>query len=288
VDRSLLPFYSDDALPAVQALGIASIQFIVRVKAMQSIKIFSCSRIIACVLCAFLIAVASRARAGEFVVEGGGLISPYFVLSDGNRPNAANGWDLGVIPTIRAEYWGNEDEDWKFGASILPFYFSTRQRLSNDLAVEGQRFSEGESIRLRYQFHNVRATAAYRLYAGSSDTFRVGGTLIVRYAEINVASDTRAARNTDTAAFPLVHLEYRRRLSPSLALLVRGDTLPSFSGLRQGLYDFLIGIERADKGRDGTSLSAGLRFFWGGFSPKEEGQNNNEIFFAGPVLRVSF
>jgi hypothetical protein len=270
-----------------QALAIASINFMMCGRAMQNIRIVENWRIPACVLIALLIAVTSRAHAGEFVVEGGGLISPYFVLSDGNRPNAANGWDLGVVPTIRAEYWGNEGSAWKFGASILPFYFSTRQRLSSDLAVEGERFSEGESIRLRYQFHNVRATAAYRLYAGSSDTFRVGGTLIVRYAEINVASDTRAARNTDIAAFPLLHLEYRKRLSPSLALLVRGDTLPFF-GLRQGLYDFLIGIERVEKARDGTSFSAGLRFFWGGFSPKEEGQNNNEIFFAGPVLRMNF
>ena len=67
----------------------------------------------ALIVLACLLGVAGRSDAGALVVEGGGPFSPYFVLSDSSRPYAASGWDLGVTPTIRAEYWWNEHEDWK-------------------------------------------------------------------------------------------------------------------------------------------------------------------------------
>jgi len=221
------------------------------------------------------------------VVEAGGLVSAHFVLSDGTRPNAAARWALGGIPTVRVEQWWKEQERWKFGAVLLPFYFKTDQRLSADLAVKGHEFASGEVVTLKYQFHNLRGTASYRAFSRPRTSFRVGGSLILRYAELNVSDGSQAGKNTNVIAFPLVHLEYRTLVSEQLALLVRGDTLPF--GLRQGLYDVLIAVEGAAEARKGgPRFSAGLRFFWGGFSPHEIGQNNNEMVFFGPVLRIGF
>jgi hypothetical protein len=81
-------------------------------------------------------------------------------------------------------------------------------------------------------------------------------------------------------------MQYQKLIVPKLALLVRGDTLPL--GWHQGLYDFLIGVEEVDSTRQGPQSGGGLRLFWGGYTPRIEGKNNNEIFFIGPVLRLKF
>jgi hypothetical protein len=235
---------------------------------------------------ACLLVNPDRSSANEVLVEAGGLWSPYFVLSDGNRPNAAEDWKLGITPTLRAEYWWNDQESWKFGATLLPFYLKTDQRLSNDLLIDGKNFLKNDQVDVEYQFHNVRGTASYRLHSDEVTTFRLGGSLILRYAEIKVSSQGQTARITNLLAFPLAHLEYRTLVTPNLALLVRGDALPF--GLRQGLYDFLIGLEGENSKPGGVQFGGGLRLFWGGFSPEEEGENNNEIFFAGPVFRLKF
>jgi hypothetical protein len=208
-------------------------------------------------------------------------------LSDGNRANAAEGWDLGVIPTFRGEYWWNADAAWKFGVVALPFAFDTEQTLSNDLAVSGQTFGAGRRVRLNYQFHNVRGTAAYRIAGNEASGIRAGGSLIMRYAELELSDAARRSRNSNLLTFPLLFVESRMRIGDSSSLVVRGDALPFF-GLRQGLYDFLVVLEFSGKGANAGSFSAGVRVFRGGFSPREEGQNNNEVAFVGPVLRAVF
>jgi hypothetical protein len=226
------------------------------------------------------------AHASEFALEGGSLFSTRFVLSDGSRPNAAEGWNLGAVPTVRAEYWWNEQNPWKFGLVLLPFYFSTDQKLTGDLTVKGQTFNSGQTVNLKYQFHNLRGTAGYRLVDSSTHSFRIGGSLILRYAELDVSDSSKGGKNTNFLAFPLLFLEYQAQLGESLALVLRGDMLPL--GLHQGLYDFLLALEWVRLKDSGPSFSTGIRAFWGGFSPNEQGQNNNEISFIGPVLRARF
>jgi hypothetical protein len=238
------------------------------------------------VLLTGLLAIPDQSGADEVVVEAGGLWSPYFVLSDGNRPNAAEEWNLGITPTLRAEYWWHEQEGWKFGATLLPFYLKTNQRLSNDLVAQDKTFRKNDQVDVKYQFHNVRGTASYGLHTDEVTTFRLGGSLILRYAEIKISDQNQTARSSGLIAFPLLHVEYQKLMSPNLAFLVRGDTLPL--GLRRGLNDFLIGLEEVNSTREGPRWGGGLRLFWGGYTPRIEGKNNNEIFFIGPVLRLKF
>lgn len=224
---------------------------------------------------------------GQAAIEGGALFSSAFELSDGKRANAAEGWKLGVLPTVRAEYWWKKDNPWKFGVVALPFYFRTNQRLTNDLTVEGKNFNAGQNIKLQYQFHNIRGTAAYRLVNKPKSEFRLGASVIVRYANIKITDQTKSVSGTNLIAFPLLFLESRTRLTDTSSLVVRGDTFPT-KDIRQGLYDFLVAIEKSSQQAKSRSFSVGVRAFWGGFSPRKVGDNNNEVFFIGPVLRVQF
>ncbi|MEQ1881494.1 MAG: hypothetical protein ABL878_11040 [Burkholderiales bacterium] len=97
--------------------------------------------------------------------------------------------------------------------TLLPFYLKTNQRLSNDLVSQDRTFRKDDQVDVEYQFHNVRGTPSYRLHYDEVATIRLGGSLILRYAEINFSDQSQTARSSGLIAFPLVHWEYQRLMS---------------------------------------------------------------------------
>lgn len=110
-----------------------------------------------------------------------------------------------------------------------------------------------------YQFTNYRATWRYRVYQGSTWTWRVGFTGFVRDARIALSQPGQAAEDTDLGFVPLGHVSADAKLSRRwhLAFELDGTAAP------QGrAFDFAATANYRPFER--VTLSAGYRTIEGG------------------------
>jgi len=65
----------------------------------------------------------ASAEAGGFTLEGGAFVLNSFSLSSLGSSNSTSGWNLGIPPTVRAEWWTDRPEGWNFGVVAVPVFF---------------------------------------------------------------------------------------------------------------------------------------------------------------------
>jgi len=91
-------------------------------------------------------------------------------------------------------------------------------------------FAAGTATRGNYQFDTWRVTYRYRLLHTESTSLHVGGTLLVRNAEIRLRQGAITDRRSDLGVVPLIHVAGEWRATPQLRLIAEVDALGAPAG----------------------------------------------------------
>jgi hypothetical protein len=220
-------------------------------------------------------------RQGLFEVEAGALFTNNMLLSGYNQANATSDWDS-FAPTARLEYWSVKKDGWNYGVVAQPLFASYSGTLSSDFNTDESEYKKNESGSLSYQFHTLRGTANYPIVtsADKKSYLRVGGSLVTRYVDIKFKAGQESFQRSGFIAFPVANFEGELFLDSDYSLFTRTDFFPASGG--EGLYDSLIAVRNHF---DTSSVDFGVRLFFGGYDPDEEGKFANKIFYTGAVIR---
>ena len=239
-----------------------------------------------------LLCLATMARAaeysGRFEAEAGVLSTREMKISGYNQGNATQGWGKSAA-TFRLEYWRVKDDDWNYGLVLQPLSVSYADTLKADFSAKGKTFVAGAPATMDYQFHTVRFSANrpfFREIDGGS--FRAGGSLLVRYAEVRFSGNGQGFTDSDLLVIPVFNIEATRKLGDGYELVTRSDFLPGIQGnvLLDGLFDVYLGVRRRTS--ESSHVDAGIRLFFGGYDPRKPGDYANRIFFNSLVLRYVY
>ena len=222
-------------------------------------------------------------------VEVGSLFTRNFELSGFGQPSATRGWS-GQAPDFRIEYWRGGGTQWKRGWTFQPLDITYRDKLTADFTAKGNTFTSGSDANLRYMFPSVRWTANKRVLTGNNgtDELRFGGSVIVRYADVNFNVSGAGFHDRNLIFFPLLNVEGEKKLGKSMSVFTRVDALPSPTGglFIDGILDGLVALRKQDA--NGASTDIGLRIFMGGYDPKKAGDYANRINYSALVIRRNF
>lgn len=222
-------------------------------------------------------------------VEVGSLFTRNFELSGFGQPSATSGWS-GQTPDVRIEYWRGGGTQWKRGWTFQPLDITYRDKLTADFTAKGSTFTSGSDTYLRYMFPSVRWTANKRVLTGNNgtDELRFGGSVIIRYADVNFNVNGAGFHDRNLIVFPLLNVEGEKKIGKSMSVFTRVDALPSPTGglFIDGILDGLVALRKRDA--NGASTDIGLRIFMGGYDPKKAGDYANRINYSALVIRRNF
>lgn len=86
-----------------------------------------------------------------------------------------------------------------------PLKFSGEKRFSRDISFNGVEFQGGEKTKTEYQFNSYRGTYFYEVVAKKNFLLRLGGTLKVRDALIELKQNDRKKFKKNTGLVPLIY-----------------------------------------------------------------------------------
>lgn len=224
----------------------------------------------------------------RFEVEGGIIATRNMEIHGFNQANATEGW-LKSGPTVRLEYWRVKENDWNYGVAYQPLALQYKDTLKSNLNNQGQVFNSGDSGTLDFQFPTVRFTGNKPIYQGENGSYiRVGGSAIVRNANVSLSAGGKSFSDTGLAVFPVINVEATKPLGQGYSFFTRSDFLPIIGEnlFSNGFYDVFLGVKK--KLDNGNDFDVGLRLFFGGYDPKKQDDYANKIFFNSLVARYNF
>ena len=225
----------------------------------------------------------------SFELEGGIISTQNMEIHGFNQGDATSDFKKSTAD-VRMEYWRREANDWDYGVVLQPLTVNYSGRLSNTLTYHGVDYQKGDQASLHYEFPTLRLTANYPMYQSqdSKDYIRLGGSTIVRYASVKLATNSHSFGDTNLLALPVFNVEANKSLGNSYSLFTRSDFLPSVNGntFLDGLFDIFVGV-RTQLG-SGDTVDVGVRSCFGGYDPKEKDNYANRIFFNAVVVRYSW
>jgi len=236
-----------------------------------------------CFLIVFALILPTDVWADSIVFEGAALTSQSISVSSGTNSDATAGWNPGVVPTIRAEYWINNSDSFDFGLTLAPLVFGTAEKLTSDITVSGVTLPQGTLTAFNFQFHNLRLSANYPVLRWSEGRsyLRLGATGILNYARFAFSSQTLKAVENDYLVVPIIRIDLAQSISSEYSFVIHGDFLPLSPSLDTGFFDFFLGLKF-------ERWEPGLRFFWGGFRDENSLQTSNSTFFSSVAIRSVF
>lgn len=137
--------------------------------------------------------------------------------------------------------------------------------LSKDINFNGQTFIKDVPIKGTYQFDTYRFTYRYKFHNAGKWGWNVGGTLLIRDAEIMLEQAGRSTSKNNVGFVPLLHLSGHYRISDRLRAQMEFDGLAggpgrAFDFAVQGLYslssrwDLGLGYRAIEGGSDTDSV----------------------------------
>jgi hypothetical protein len=228
-------------------------------------------------------------RQAHVEIEGGIITTKNMEIHGYNQANATEGWKK-TAPVFRLEYWTTKENNWNYGFVLQPLKLNYSSVLTSDLNNKGKVFSKGEDATLNYQFPTFRFSANRPIFQSSHSLsyIRGGGSLIARYAKVELASKSNSFSETNFIVIPVFNLETSVEISNGYSFFTRSDFLPGIDGniFLDGLFDVFLGIRH--KFQQSKTMDIGLRSFFGGYDPKKADDYANKIFFNSFVVRFSF
>ncbi|WP_111655752.1 hypothetical protein [Isoalcanivorax indicus] len=162
-----------------------------------------------------------------------------------------------------------------------PLRVNERGTLNDTVQFAGTTFTPG-AVRARYQFDAHRVTYRYTLRHTARGRLQLGGTLLVRDAEIRLNQGSNQGRDTNVGLVPLVHAAGHYQLTPDWRLAFDADALAAPQGRALDL-----GLRAEYRLRDDLWLHAGYRTL-------EGGADNDDVYtfawfnFASAGLHLAF
>ncbi len=231
--------------------------------------------------------VNTSKRVNQFEVEAGILHTNKIEIQGYQQNIATNGWKSNDI-TARFEYWSKTKDSWNFGTVFQPIYTQYQDTVTSNLNYQKTVFESGSNGTLKFQFHSIRQSANYPVLQSELGYLRLGGSFIVRYAQLDFTAGGNSFSGSGWIAIPLFNVESEIVLTPKYSFFTRSDFLPSpTQGLFvDGLYDCLFAVRSKIGGE--KSVDIGVRLFFGGYDPQQAGKYANRIFLSALVARYRF
>ena len=158
---------------------------------------------------------------------------------------------------------------WSLRFLAAPLSTSSSFTSDGEVVFDDQFFPAGERIVADYTFNSYRAGAFYRFSASGRWSFRAGGTLKVRDAEIALHSAGQKASKTDLGVVPLLYGGARLDLTDSFALDLDVDAAAASQGRA---------VDAALRGELALSRAASAYL---GVRVLDGGADNDEVYTFG-------
>lgn len=163
-----------------------------------------------------------------------------------------------ATPARRVEVTVNLNDRQELRGVYAPLQITGTGTAASAINFAGATFDPVETD-ATYKFSSYRATWRYRIYQGSTWTWRLGATAFIRDARIALAQPKRAAEDTDVGFVPLVHLSGDAKLSDRWFVAFEADGTAAPQGRA---FDVAATVNYRPVSR--LTLSAGYRTIEGG------------------------
>jgi hypothetical protein len=130
-------------------------------------------------------------------------------------------------PSVRVMATGDVTERQQVRLVYAPLRLTGRGTPAMPIAFAGTTFAPAPTEAV-YKFSSYRATWSYRVYQGTTWTWRIGFTGFVRDARVALTQGDRSAEDTDVGFVPLGHVSAEARLAArwSVGLVLDGSAAP--------------------------------------------------------------
>ncbi len=149
----------------------------------------------------------------------------------------------GTGPEIAGRVWldWNTHSPHQYRFAAVPFRVQGTGTLSENTNFNGQTFLSGIPTKGTYQFNTYRFTYRYMFHNKEKWTWNIGGTLLIRDAEIKLEQAGVSSSKTNVGFAPLLHVSGQRRITDRLRAQMEFDGLVggpgrAFDFALQGLY----------------------------------------------------
>jgi hypothetical protein len=186
-------------------------------------------------------------------------------------------FDLQRLTGDGPESFGRATLDYDWGrhglrGSYQPLRTDGTGTLPGPTVFAGATFAPGVPTEGRYRFDTWRVTYRYTVWQGESFRLRLGGTLLLRDALIELRQGATSARDTDIGVVPLLHAAAEWRVAPRWTLLAELDALAAPQGRAVDLA-----LRAAYDLSERWQITGGLRML-------EGGADNDSVYSFGWFL----
>ena len=188
----------------------------------------------------------------------------------------------GPFAAFRATLTWRASDRWSARFLVAPLATSSDVVSQNPIVFEGVTFAAGEEVHADYKFNSYRAGVVYAFPPRGKWSFRAGGTLKVRDAEIALSGVSGSAEKTNVGVVPLLYGGARYQASARIALDLDADGSAASQGRA---LDLAARLESAISER--VTLYGGARILEGG-ADNEEVYSFGTFAYAVGGVRVSW
>lgn len=169
-----------------------------------------------------------------------------------------------------------------FRLLYAPLKFSGDKRYSKNINFNGVNFPAGQKTEAEYQFNSYRGTYFYELISEKNFLLRLGGTVKIRDAFIELKQDDRKKAKKNTGVVPLIYAYSQYKWGNGFLATFDFDGLMAPQGRA-----FDVGLMGGYQFSPSVSLHLGGRMLEGG-ADNEKVYNFSQINYYFTALQVDF
>jgi hypothetical protein len=171
----------------------------------------------------------------------------------GTRFSLADTVGEGPLTAVRLEFNWRINEKHGLRVMLAPLSYEERVEFEAPVEFNGASFAAGTPTTAGYRFNSWRVGYHYTIVDNAQTTFRLGGTLKVRDAEIRLEQEGVVSADDDLGLVPLLHLATERRFNNRWFVGADFDALAGGPG-RAIDAGVTVGVETSDRWRIGAEL----------------------------------
>lgn len=164
------------------------------------------------------------------------------------------------LPYFRISYYFKLDKKNEFKLMIAPFSTSGTGNLKDSFTYRGDAFSSGQAS-YRYKFNSYRGTYRRTIFENEKFTFKLGLTLKIRDAMVELSQGNVKNSNSNVGVVPLAHVNFEYRPVKDFTFVLESDLAAAPQGRA---FDVAVSIKYDIS--DYLDFSIGYRFLEGGAS----------------------
>jgi hypothetical protein len=180
--------------------------------------------------------------------------------------------EQGPFVSARATLLWRVSDRWTVRVLAAPLSTESDFTPAEDIAFEDATFEAGVPLRADYRFDSYRVSGIYNFPSAGRWSFRLGGTLKLRDAEITLSDGGRVESKSNTGLVPLLYGAARATINDRLALDFEADAAAAPQGRA---IDALARLEI--RTTETVMIFAGARVLDGG-------ADNDEVYSFGQFV----